>query len=263
MSEKIRVPFILSVAVSILFTFLSFLCGAGYIESARTALSSLPLIIFILNIESGKKFRRVLVTVIAYCTVSVLYCVFSPFPFPFSPVAAFSRTMPLIALTAFREKGGRKGMFPFPLVLIMAVLTYSALRKTVNDWYYLYLQVDDYPSFMFYSKITFIFTFLVVISEEIFRTERNYLSAFFLLAAAFSSFLTEKAFHFQAVSCEQALLYILILLIYMGRKTERIKKGEKRSITFSSISFENLEPLRKKKKPGVYEIPPNVPENDG
>ena len=149
-------------------------------------------------------------------------------------------------------------------IMYKMVMTYSVryiyLYEWVSDW-------DGYKSVMVIGALTIL---LSSISKLLFDTKRNYLTYLMLLIAGIC-FGIENSIRLGSVNGIMGILkgtvssplfasmvFSLIILIYM--ETEEGKIQERRNIIFKDIVYQEVKPIKKRKRAVVFEVPPNVPK---
>ena len=149
-------------------------------------------------------------------------------------------------------------------IMYKMVMTYSVryiyLYEWVSDW-------DGYKSVMVIGALAIL---LSSISKLLFDTKRNYLSYLLLLIAGIC-FVLENSIRLESVGGMMGILkgtvssplfvtmvFSLIILIFM--ETEEGKIQERRNIIFKDIVYQEVKPIKKRKRAVVFEVPPNVPK---
>ena len=149
-------------------------------------------------------------------------------------------------------------------IMYNVVLTYSVryiyLYEWVSDW-------DGYKSVMVIGALAIL---LSSISKLLFDTKRNYLTYLMLLIAGIC-FGIENSIRLGSVGSIMGILkgtvssplfatmlFSLIILILM--ETEEGKIQERRNIIFKDIVYQEVKPIKKRKRAVVFEVPPNVPK---
>lgn len=149
-------------------------------------------------------------------------------------------------------------------ILYNVVLAYSVryvyLYEWVSDW-------DEYKSVMVIGALAIL---LSSISKLLFDTKRNYLTYLMLLIAGIC-FGIENSIRLGSVGGIMGILkgsvssplfasmvFSLIILIFM--ETEEGKIQERRNIIFKDIVYQEVKPIKKRKRAVVFEVPPNVPK---
>ena len=149
-------------------------------------------------------------------------------------------------------------------IMYKMVMTYSVryiyLYEWVSDW-------DGYKSVMVIGALAIL---LSSISKLFFDTKRNYLSYLLLLIAGIC-FGIENSIRLGSTGGIMGILkgavssplfvsmvFSLIILIFM--ETEERKIQERRNIIFKDIVYQEVKPIKKRKRAVVFEVPPNVPK---
>ena len=193
--------------------------------------------------------RATMEDILLYVSVGILpYMVFLPLFFPLKK----NRKYLII------------GGIVISAILYNVVLAYSVryiyLYEWVSDW-------DGYKSVMVIGALTIL---LSSISKLLFDTKRNYLS-YLLLIIAGICFGLENSIRLGSVGgimgilkgtvsspLFATMLFSLIILILM--ETEEGKIQERRNIIFKDIVYQEVKPIKKRKRAVVFEVPPNVPK---
>ena len=193
--------------------------------------------------------RATMADILLYVSVGILpYMVFLPLFFPLKK----NRKYLII------------GGIVISAILYNVVLAYSVryiyLYEWVSDW-------DGYKSVMVIGALTIL---LSSISKLLFDTKRNYLTYLMLLIAGIC-FGIENSIRLGSVGgimgilkgtvsspLFATMLFSLIILIFM--ETEEGKIQERRNIIFKDIVYQEVKPIKKRKRAVVFEVPPNVPK---
>ena len=193
--------------------------------------------------------RATMEDILLYVSVGILpYMVFLPLFFP------LKRNRKYLII----------GGIVISAIMYNVVLTYSVryiyLYEWVSDW-------DGYKSVMVIGSLAIL---LSSISKLFFDTKRNYLSYLLLLIAGIC-FGIENSIRLGSVGgimgilkgtvsspLFATMLFSLIILIFM--ETEEGKIQERRNIIFKDIVYQEVKPIKKRKRAVVFEVPPNVPK---
>lgn len=193
--------------------------------------------------------RATMEDILLYVLVGILpYMVFIPLYFPLKK----NRKYLIIG-----------GVF-ISAIMYKMVMTYSVryiyLYEWVSDW-------DGYKSVMVIGALAIL---LSSISKLLFDTKRNYLTYLMLLIAGIC-FGIENSIRLGSVGgimgilkgtvsspLFATMLFSLIILIFM--ETEEGKIQERRNIIFKDIVYQEVKPIKKRKRAVVFEVPPNVPK---
>ena len=193
--------------------------------------------------------RATMEDILLYVSVGILpYMVFLPLFFPLKK----NRKYLII------------GGIVISAIMYNVVLTYSVryiyLYEWVSDW-------DGYKSVMVIGALAIL---LSSISKLLFDTKRNYLTYLMLLIAGIF-FGIENSIRLGSTGGIMGILkgavssplfvsmvFSLIILIFM--ETEERKIQERRNIIFKDIVYQEVKPIKKRKRAVVFEVPPNVPK---
>ncbi len=262
-------PLILYSALVVTFSsiVLSLFSSSDMMETVKTAVLSIPLVIYLYDIRTGEGKKKAFVLLIAaalfFVTAFIDAFISDDAPFTPSLIKSLSALFYLVPLTAITFTSGKKRILQALITGIHILITLPALRYAVGTYEYLYGSIADYPSYLMYSTLLSLALILTAFSEMVFNTNKNYLSDALLLSAACFSYLAAKAEGMEKpILSPYILIMLLILFIYIARVEKVRYTPEVRKIVLSTLKTQEIEPLRRKKKPREYEIPPNVPVND-
>ena len=193
--------------------------------------------------------RATMEDILLYVSVGILpYTVFLPLFFPLKKNRKYLIIVGII----------------ISAIMYKMVMTYSVryiyLYEWVSDW-------DGYKSVMVIGALAIL---LSSISKLLFDTKRNYLTYLMLLIAGIC-FGLENSIRLGSVGGIMGILkgtvssplfatmvFSLIILIFM--ETEEGKIQERRNIIFKDIVYQEVKPIKKRKRAVVFEVPPNVPK---
>ena len=193
--------------------------------------------------------RATMEDILLYVSVGILpYMVFLPLFFPLKKERKYLIIGGIIISAIF-----------YNVVLAYSV-RYIYLYEWVSDW-------DGYKSVMVIGALAIL---LSSISKLLFDTKRNYLT-YLLLRIAGICFGIENSIRLGSVGGIMGILkgavssplfatmvFSLIILILM--ETEEGKIQERRNIIFKDIVYQEVKPIKKRKRAVVFEVPPNVPK---
>ena len=193
--------------------------------------------------------RATMEDILLYVSVGILpYTVFLPLFFPLKKERKYLIIGGIIISAIF-----------YNVVLAYSV-RYIYLYEWVSDW-------DGYKSVMVIGALAIL---LSSISKLLFDTKRNYLTYLLLLIAGIC-FGIENSIRLGSVGgimgilkgtvsspLFATMLFSLIILIFM--ETEERKIQERRNIIFKDIVYQEVKPIKKRKRAVVFEVPPNVPK---
>lgn len=154
-------------------------------------------------------------------------------------------------------------------IVISAIMYNEVLAYSVR-YIYLYEWVSDWDGYKSVMVIGALAILLSSISKLLFDTKRNYLTYLLLLIAGIC-FGLENSIRLGSVGGIMGILkgtvssplfatmvFSLIILIFMGTEEGRIQ--ERRNIIFKDIVYQEVKPIKKRKRAVVFEVPPNVPK---
>lgn len=262
-TNKTSILFYLSLIIIFAVFVLTVFSSSNIMEAVKTVVPSVPLVFYLYNAGNKDNRRKaviLLITALIYSALAFIEAfVIDNAPVRASLIYALSFLFYLLPLTAvtFRRRTAAT------LSAIHLAVTLPFLRSTVGTYMYLYRSVPDYPSYLAYSTFLALTLILTVVSELLFNTKRNYLSLSLLFAAfCFSVLSASKEGMEQPLLSPVSLIILLILFTYMARGERERYTPEVRRIVLTSMETQEIKHLRRKRKPRVYEIPPNVPVND-
>ena len=155
-------------------------------------------------------------------------------------------------------------------VIVISAILYNVVLAYSVRYIYLYEWVSDWNGYKSVMVIGALAILLSSISKLLFDTKRNYLSYLLLLIAGIC-FGIENSIRLGPVGGIMGILkgtvssplfasmvFSLIILIFM--ETEEGKIQERRNIIFKDIVYQEVKPIKKRKRAVVFEVPPNVPK---
>lgn len=257
----------LSLVVIFAYVILAVFSSSDMMETVKTVVLSAPLVVYLYNIRTEEMKKKVFVLLLAATLFSATAFagafIRDGAPLGSSLIKAVSELFCLIPLTVITFSSGKKRSLTALITAAHIFITLPALRYAAGTYAYLYGSIDKYSSYLTYSTFLALALMLTVLSELIFNTKKNYLSDGLLLSAVCFSYLSAGAEgEREAFLSPYVLIMLLILFIYIAREEKVRYTPEVRKIVFSTLKTQEIEPLKRKKKPRVYEIPPNVPVND-
>ncbi len=264
---KKNITFIISIALTLTYALLSLVFSLPLVSSVISLVKAICLIVLLYNINSREKRRKKLL-------VAIIYLVFIALSFvetlvtdhaPLSDmiVKSISSIFPLLPLMVIVAGDKKNKTGEIVITAFTALLSYIAFAWTNNNYYYLYSNIEHYSLFLSYSRVLFLVTLLIPVSDVVFGANKNYLSIALMSASIVMSYP-----YYWAIGVENwyinplELIYLLILLIYITREGKKLEVGGRRIVKFTRVADIEIEHLKKKKKKRVYELPPNVPVDD-
>ena len=168
------------------------------------------------------------------------------------------------------EKKKKALLFFFTVLLIYTLLITKISYDYSVRYVYLYQWASDWDGYKLALLTASISSSGALLAKAIFDTKRNYLSYLLILSSAISygvgdaivigsypgimktinGILSSYSFYL--------MIYSFIIFVFMETKKE--KEHEKRNIFFKDIVYQELKPIKKRKRIITFEVPPNVPK---
>ena len=150
------------------------------------------------------------------------------------------------------------------LMAILCVWHYSV------RYVYLYEWVSDWNAYKTSIMLGSIAITLAVIAKLSFDTKRNYLSYLLVITSGIcygvgNAIKLDSYPDFIGVieGCLASVLFwgmLFSLIILVTMETNKEKEYERRNIIFKDIVYQELKPIKKRKRIITFEVPPNVPK---
>ena len=150
------------------------------------------------------------------------------------------------------------------LILFELVLDYT------TRYIYLYEWTSDHSASKTMLTVGSGFIFVAVLSKLIFDTKRNYLSYFSILAGGMcygiensirlSSYSDLLGIIKGSLSSSFTWWMMFSFIIFIILETKKEREFERRNIIFKDIVYQELKPIKKRKRIITFEVPPNVPK---
>ena len=150
------------------------------------------------------------------------------------------------------------------LILFKLVLDYT------TRYIYLYEWTSDHSTSKTMLTVGSGFIFVAVLSKLIFDTKRNYLSYFSILAGGMcygiensirlSSYSDLLGIIKGSLSSSFTWWMMFSFIIFIILETKKEREFERRNIIFKDIVYQELKPIKKRKRIITFEVPPNVPK---
>ncbi len=221
----------------------------------------IPLIILLDNIKERNKYVRAFLVLVSYL-LSILVSFLSALTFP-SLVKAYADSFFVLPLLVLIDEDEKDRTFSVISFILLGVVSWITLSITNNSYYYLYGEMKNYNGYVLYSRMLFFVSLAIPVIELLFNTKKNYLSFFLLFSSAVISVIAADARGEDNPTLTPcAWYYLLILFIYIGRVKDEVMVTDRKKIVLTRLDTQDIEHLKKKKKPRVYEIPPNLPVDD-
>ena len=150
------------------------------------------------------------------------------------------------------------------LILFKLVLDYT------TRYIYLYEWTSDHSASKTMLTVGSGFIFVAVLSKLIFDTKRNYLSYFSIQAGGMcygiensirlSSYSDLLGIIKGSLSSSFTWWMMFSFIIFIILETKKEREFERRNIIFKDIVYQELKPIKKRKRIITFEVPPNVPK---
>ena len=150
------------------------------------------------------------------------------------------------------------------LILFKLVLDYT------TRYIYLYEWTSDHSASKTMLTVGSGFIFVAVLFKLIFDTKRNYLSYFSILAGGMcygiensirlSSYSDLLGIIKGSLSSSFTWWMMFSFIIFIILETKKEREFERRNIIFKDIVYQELKPIKKRKRIITFEVPPNVPK---
>lgn len=154
--------------------------------------------------------------------------------------------------------------------LVCSLILFKLVLDYTTRYIYLYEWTSDYSASKRVLTEGSVFVFVAVLSKLIFDTKRNYLSYFSILAGGIcygiensirlSSYSDLLGIIKGSLSSSFAWWMIFSFIIFIILETKKEKEYERRNIIFKDIVYQELKPIKKRKRIITFEVPPNVPK---
>lgn len=220
-----------------------------------------PLVILLDKIKERNKYERTFLVLLTYL-LSVTVSFLPSLTFP-SLVKAYADSLFILPLLVITDENEKNRTFSIVAIILLGTVSWITLSVSNNSYYYLYGEMVDYGNYLLYSQLLFFVSLSIPVIELLFNTKRNYLSFLLLLSSSVIAALASEAKgESNPVLAPASWYYLLILFIYIGRVEDEVVVTDRKKIVLTRLDTQDIEHLRKKKKPRVYEIPPNLPLDD-
>ena len=150
------------------------------------------------------------------------------------------------------------------LILFKLVLDYT------TRYIYLYEWTSDHSASKTMLTVGSGFIFVAVLSKLIFDTKMNYLSYFSILAGGMcygiensirlSSYSDLLGIIKGSLSSSFTWWMMFSFIIFIILETKKEREFERRNIIFKDIVYQELKPIKKRKRIITFEVPPNMPK---
>lgn len=187
---------------------------------------------------------------------SILYIVIGIIPF-------------LLFIPFFFNYKRKRSLFVLGSMVISIVMIKLVWNYSVR-YVYLYEWVADWNAYKLATMIGSISLLLALVSKLAVESKRNYLT-YLLIIASGVSYGVGNAIKFGSypefmgiikgiVTSESFWSMIFSFISFVIMETNKEKEYERRNIIFKDIVYQELKPIKKRKRIITFEVPPNVPK---
>ena len=187
---------------------------------------------------------------------SILYIVIGVIPF-------------LLFIPFFFDYKRKRSLFVLGSIVISLILIKLVWNYSVR-YVYLYEWVADWNAHKLATMIGAISLLLALVSKLAVESKRNYLT-YLLIIASGVSYGVGNAIKLDSYpdfielikGCLASVLFwgmLFSLIIFVTMETNKEKEYERRNIIFKDIVYQEMKPIKKRKRIITFEVPPNVPK---
>ena len=175
----------------------------------------------------------------------------------------------LLFVPFFFDYKRKRSLFVLGSIVISLVMMKYVWEYSVR-YVYLYEWVSDWNAYKTSIMLGSIAIVLAVIAKLSFDTKRNYLSYLLVITSGIcygvgNAIKLDSYPDFLGVikGCMSSVLFwgmLFSLIIFVTMETNKEKEYERRNIIFKDIVYQELKPIKKRKRIITFEVPPNVPK---
>ena len=187
---------------------------------------------------------------------SILYIVIGIIPF-------------LLFIPFFFDYKRKRSLFVLGSIVISIVMIKLVWNYSVR-YVYLYEWVADWNAYKLATMIGSISLLLALVSKLAVEGKRNYLTYLLIIASGVSygvgnaiklgSYPEFMGIIKGIITSESFWSMIISFIIFVILETNKEKEYERRNIIFKDIVYQELKPIKKRKRIITFEVPPNVPK---
>ena len=187
---------------------------------------------------------------------SILYIVIGVIPF-------------LLFIPFFFDYKRKRSLFVLGSVVISLVMIKLVWNYSVR-YVYLYEWVADWNAYKLATMIGSISLLLALVSKLALEGKRNYLTYLLIIASGVSygvgnaiklgSYTEFMGIIKGIITSESFWSMIFSFITYVFLEVNKEKEYERRNIIFKDIVYQELKPIKKRKRIITFEVPPNVPK---
>lgn len=187
---------------------------------------------------------------------SILYIVIGIIPF-------------LLFIPFFFDYKRKRSLFVLGSIVISLIMIKLVWNYSVS-YVYLYEWVADWNAYKLATMIGSISLLLALVSKLAVEGKRNYLTYLLIIASGVSygvgnaiklgSYPEFMGIIKGIITSESFWSMIISFIIFVILETNKEKEYERRNIIFKDIVYQELKPIKKRKRIITFEVPPNVPK---
>ena len=175
----------------------------------------------------------------------------------------------LIFIPFFFDYKRKRSLFVLGSVVISLIMIKLVWNYSVR-YVYLYEWVADWNAYKLAIMIGSISLLLALVSKLAVESKRNYLTYLLIIASGVSygvgnaiklgSYTEFMGIIKGIVTSESFWSMIFSFITFIFLETNKEKEYERRNIIFKDIVYQELKPIKKRKRIITFEVPPNVPK---
>ena len=187
---------------------------------------------------------------------SILYILIGVIPF-------------LIFIPFFFDYKRKRSLFVLGSMVISLIMIKLVWNYSVR-YVYLYEWVADWNAYKLATMIGSISLLLALVSKLAVESKRNYLTYLLIIASGVSygvgnaiklgSYPDFMGIIKGIITSESFWSMIFSFIIFVFLEANKEKEYERRNIIFKDIVYQELKPIKKRKRIITFEVPPNVPK---
>ena len=174
----------------------------------------------------------------------------------------------LIFIPFFFDYKRKRSLFVLGSIVISLVMMKYVWEYSVR-YVYLYEWVSDWNAYKLAIMLGSISLLLALVSKLAVESKRNYLTYLLIIASGVSygvgnaiklgSYTEFMGIIKGIITSESFWSMIFSFIIFVILETNKEKEYERRNIIFKDIVYQELKPIKKRKRIITFEVPPNVP----
>ena len=175
----------------------------------------------------------------------------------------------LILIPFFFDYKRKRSLFVILSIVISLVMMKYVWEYSVR-YVYLYEWVSDWNAYKLAIMLGSISLLLALVSKLAVDTKRNYLTYLLIIISGVSYGVgnaIKLGLYPEFVGILEGILtselfwsMLFSLIIFVIMETNKEKEYERRNIIFKDIVYQELKPIKKRKRIITFEVPPNVPK---